>query len=177
MELLLKDVKCSSKYFIAKDCVSKINLFLSVITFIQNAYKKNFGLKYTLIVVFLVSGSLKLRSQNLPIIDSLFYTDNSEKKIRKFLKPKSKYNPLAYLGSSALFIYQNVVSEQIQATCSYQHSCSEFTKLCIRDYGFIKGALMGINQILACMPALQYEVHPIFLTPTALIKNEHYLKR
>lgn len=134
------------------------------------------GLKNIIVILFLFTGSLKVASQNLPIIDSLFYIDNSEKKIRKFLKPKSKYNPLAYLGSSALFVYQNVVSEQIQATCSYQHSCSDFTKLCIRDYGFIKGSLMGINQILACMPALQYEVHPIFLTPTALIKNEHYLK-
>lgn len=134
------------------------------------------GIKYVITTFLVLTFFLKVSSQNLPIIDSLFYFETSNKKARNFLKPKSKFNPLAYVGSSALFIYQNVISEQIQAKCTYQHSCSEFTKLCINDYGFIKGSLIGINQILACIPILKYETHPLFLTPNFLIKNEHYLK-
>lgn len=115
-------------------------------------------------------------AQQCQFVDSLFY----EKQVsngRNFVKPKYKYNPIGYLGTGALFFYQNIVSEQIQATCAYQTSCSEFTKLCIRDYGFLKGTMIGLHQILSCLPFIKYDTHPLYLNSNDLIINEHYLKK
>lgn len=63
-----------------------------------------------------------------------------------------KVNPLTYLGAGLLFFYQNVVSEQLGGECSYEISCSEFTKQCIQRHGFIKGLLLGANQLNTCVP-------------------------
>ena len=70
---------------------------------------------------------------------------------RKMLDFNSgKYNPLTYLAGSLLFVYQNLISEQISANCMYQISCSEFTKRNIEKYGLIKGTLIGIHQLSCC---------------------------
>ncbi|MFL5753193.1 MAG: membrane protein insertion efficiency factor YidD [Bacteroidia bacterium] len=64
-----------------------------------------------------------------------------------------RINPVTYISAGALFIYQNVISQQIQASCMYEISCSEFTKRSIEREGFIKGLLSGINQLTNCMPS------------------------
>lgn len=115
-------------------------------------------------------------AQQNQFVDSLFF-EKPMPKTRLFVKPKYKYNPIGYLGTGALFIYQNIISEQIQATCAYQTSCSEFTKLSIRDYGFLKGTLIGLHQLLSCVPFVKYDVHPLYLNSNDLIINEHYLKK
>lgn len=115
-------------------------------------------------------------AQNSKFIDSLFYEKPTIKE-KKIVKPKFKYNPIGYLGTGALFVYQNIISEQIQASCSYQISCSEFTKQCIHNYGFLKGTFIGLNQLLSCVPFAIEDTSPYFITPTNLIINEHYLKK
>ncbi len=34
--------------------------------------------------------------------------------------------------------------------CKYQVSCSEYTKIAIRDFGVFKGGLMGAKRIWSC---------------------------
>lgn len=36
--------------------------------------------------------------------------------------------------------------------CRFVPTCSEYTKIKIREYGFIKGTFMGIKRILRCHP-------------------------
>lgn len=70
----------------------------------------------------------------------------------------SKYNPLNYLAGSMLYIYQNIISEQISANCMYEISCSEFTKKNIEKYGLIKGTLIGLHQLSCCQANIGKEV-------------------
>lgn len=67
----------------------------------------------------------------------------------------TKLNPLTYLAAALLYVYQNVISEQISANCNYQISCSEYTKRCIERYGLIKGTLLGLHQLSCCIPNIQ----------------------
>lgn len=81
---------------------------------------------------------------------------------RKFISLKNKsliakMNPVNYLAAGLLFFYQNLLSEQIQANCNYEISCSSFTKLSIEKYGFVKGTLLGLNQLSCCMDVILYD--------------------
>lgn len=83
-----------------------------------------------------------------------------EFKQRKWLEFKSRaayYNPLNYIGAGLLFLYQNLLSDQIQARCSYETSCSQYTKLSIQKKGFIIGTFSGFNQLSECFPAVAGE--------------------
>lgn len=95
---------------------------------------------------------------NKMVIDEVFsfYQPKAEKK-RILLNVKesklgTRLNPLTYLAAGSLFIYQNVISEQISANCNYEISCSEYTKRCIGKYGLIKGTFLGLHQLTCCTP-------------------------
>jgi uncharacterized protein len=82
--------------------------------------------------------NLSLHAQNsdsisTTLINSTFREfDIAPKLHRGFITlPKSnlkKLNPLIYIGGGLLYVYQNMVSEQIQANCMYHVSCSENMK-------------------------------------------------
>ena len=93
-------------------------------------------------------------------------TLHQKTKARKLVSPKNdiaKINPLFYLGGTLLFLYQNVFSEQIQAQCAYQISCSEYTKLSIQKKGLLFGTLSGFNQLSECFPYIQHDHPPLFI--------------
>lgn len=80
-----------------------------------------------------------------------------EKPKRKILNLESakittKLNPLTYLAAGLMYTYQNVLSEQISANCTYEISCSEMTKKSIEKHGLIKGTLIGLHQLTNCSP-------------------------
>jgi putative component of membrane protein insertase Oxa1/YidC/SpoIIIJ protein YidD len=64
----------------------------------------------------------------------------------------SRKNPLIYLAGALLFVYQNVISEQISANCNYEISCSEYTKRSISEYGLFRGTIYGLHQLSCCAP-------------------------
>jgi uncharacterized protein len=68
-------------------------------------------------------------------------------------------NPLWYVSGALLFMYQNVMSEQIQADCNFKLSCSGYTKASMEKYGIFIGILMGADQLNSCQPNvyLDYE--------------------
>ena len=80
---------------------------------------------------------------------------------RKILSLKNKplikkLNPLTYISAGLLFFYQRILSEQIQAHCMYQISCSNYTKYEIEKNGF-RGFLLGINQLDNCFKGVIYD--------------------
>jgi putative component of membrane protein insertase Oxa1/YidC/SpoIIIJ protein YidD len=83
--------------------------------------------------------------------------EKSKRKLLHFESKAAYYNPLNYIGAGLLYIYQNLLSEQIQARCSYETSCSQYTKLSIQRNGFIKGTLSGFNQLSECFPSVATE--------------------
>lgn len=86
-----------------------------------------------------------------------FYSVNNvpHRKVISFKNKKiiTAINPLNYLAAGLLFFYQNVLSEQIQAKCTYEISCSNYTKQCINRDGFIIGSLKGLHQLNTCFPS------------------------
>ena len=107
------------------------------------------------------------------ITASFDYSPSSQsKKINFFFKKKrSYYNPLTYIGIGALYIYQNIFSEQIQASCNYEISCSEYTKLSIQASGFFIGTLKGFNQLSECAPNAKYEHPSLYINNEGKIIN------
>ena len=69
---------------------------------------------------------------------------------RSFIENSNKRSVMNTIAGGMIYFYQNVISEQIQAGCSYEISCSQYLKLCIEKYGFVIGTFAGINQFLKC---------------------------
>lgn len=52
-----------------------------------------------------------------------------------------------------ILLYQKIISPLLGSNkCRYYPSCSEYTKISLKKYGFIKGAISGIFRILRCAP-------------------------
>lgn len=83
----------------------------------------------------------------------------------------SRYNPFTYLTGALLFVYQKIFSEQIQANCMYEISCSEFTKKSIQKYGLLVGALKGFNQLSECDRNAKYDHEDFLINNEGKIKN------
>lgn len=132
-------------------------------------------MKKHLILVFLfasaLSGSLhaQINSDSLgELITGRSFNSYKTKSVpqRKFLSLKGKslaarINPVNYAAGAALFVYQRVFSEQIQAHCCYQTSCSSFAKASIEHFGFVKGLLIGLHQFNNCFGGV-YNDYPRF---------------
>jgi putative component of membrane protein insertase Oxa1/YidC/SpoIIIJ protein YidD len=115
---------------------------------------------------------------NDALLDKTFsyYTVHTapHKKIISFKNKKiiTRLNPVNYIAAGLLFFYQGILSEQIQANCMYEISCSNYTKLCINKYGFIIGSLKGIHQLSNCLPSSVDECPPYKISGNLKIKNQ-----
>ncbi len=101
-------------------------------------------------------------AENL-VCDHLFsqYAEETSQ-VRKALRPANerliqKINPLRYLATGLMFVYQNLFSEQISSNCTYQVSCSEMTKKSIERDGLIKGTLIGLHQLTNCSTSILHD--------------------
>jgi putative component of membrane protein insertase Oxa1/YidC/SpoIIIJ protein YidD len=98
--------------------------------------------------LLLAQGNLHLRAQ---ILENHFQQPSSnEQQKRAFIEHASKRNLLTTIPGALIYVYQNIISAQIQAECSYAITCSEYIKLCIEQYGFLKGTFAGLNQYMKC---------------------------
>lgn len=99
-----------------------------------------------------------------------------EKPKRKILNLESakittKLNPLTYLAAGLMYTYQNVLSEQISASCTYEISCSEITKKSIEKHGLIKGTLIGLHQLTNCSRSITKDHCDHVISPDNKIIN------
>lgn len=74
-------------------------------------------------------------------------------------KKAAKFNPVTIVFSSLMYVYQNVLSSQINAGCLYHPSCSEFSKRSIKRFGFLRGVLLTADRMQRCnrISALEYK--------------------
>ncbi len=104
------------------------------------------------IYLFLWIISLQLYAQNL---DSLLFNHNSVI-FSPYNHPEVKYslsiNPVLFLGKTALFFYQKVISDQIGAVCAHEPSCSEYCRQSIEKSGFVRGILLAGDRLQRCTP-------------------------
>lgn len=130
------------------------------------------------IILFLVIPLNSLFGQSSTIVnDKIEAKINSYYKVEEPLKRKTlnvdnKYNPLIYLASGLLFVYQNIFSEQISADCTYETSCSEYTKKSVAKHGFIKGSIRGIHQLSCCSETVKQDLPKHRINKKGKIINE-----
>lgn len=115
---------------------------------------------YRTFLAILIFWTTHLLSQKQINISTVLVENNfsefkiHEAKKRTFLKQKktifTKINPLHYISGGLLYFYQNIISEQIQANCQYQISCSENMKKQISTNGLLIGVLNGLDQLGNC---------------------------
>lgn len=95
---------------------------------------------------------------NKQLLKSYTSTSSTQQPKRSFLANSKPKNFGKLFVGSLLFIYQNVFSEQISAQCTYQISCSEYTKRCIEKHGILIGSIQGFHQFMHCTPNAHEEV-------------------
>jgi uncharacterized protein len=49
-------------------------------------------------------------------------------------------------------IYQRVISPVIPRRCKYEPTCSRYAVEAIREYGILRGLLLGVWRLLRCNP-------------------------
>ena len=61
-------------------------------------------------------------------------------------------NIFSYLLIKIIKVYQIVISPYLGNNCRYLPTCSEYFIDSLKEYGFVKGTLVGIKRILSCHP-------------------------
>ena len=61
-------------------------------------------------------------------------------------------NIFSYLLIKIIKVYQLTISPYLGNNCRYLPTCSEYYVDSLKEYGFIKGTLVGIKRILSCHP-------------------------
>ncbi|MCD4666048.1 MAG: membrane protein insertion efficiency factor YidD [Bacteroidales bacterium] len=133
----------------------------------QQSLSKKSGLLGLILMIICQLGT----SQNFKVFDDLDQISNNNAHIshiskRDFLFSKSnslivKYNPLTLVFGSLLFTYQNLISQQLSASCLYRPSCSAFAKEAVEQFGFFKGSLLAADRITRCNQISAHDIHPL----------------
>ncbi len=100
-------------------------------------------------------------AQSIDLISDLKLVDTVSKKQvhhhekRDFIfkdQPKTIFNnnPVSLLYGSSLYIYQNFITQHFSASCLYNPTCSEFSKLAVQEYGIFKGGLLTFDRLNRC---------------------------
>ena len=61
-------------------------------------------------------------------------------------------NIFSYLLIKIIKVYQIAISPYLGNNCRYLPTCSEYFIDSLKEYGVVKGTLIGIKRILSCHP-------------------------
>ena len=61
-------------------------------------------------------------------------------------------NIFSYLLIKIIKVYQIVISPYLGNNCRYLPTCSEYFIDSLKEYGVVKGTLIGIKRIFSCHP-------------------------
>lgn len=75
----------------------------------------------------------------------------------------ARYNPLHLTFSGLMFVYQRYVSPQLPSECLFEHSCSNFSKSLIAEYGLIRGIPFTADRLMRCNRIAATDIHPLFI--------------
>jgi putative component of membrane protein insertase Oxa1/YidC/SpoIIIJ protein YidD len=78
----------------------------------------------------------------------------------------AKYNPFTLMLKGSMLLYQNVLSPQLSRQCPYEITCSNFCKQSIKEYGIIKGILIGADRIMRCNRISLLDIDPLAINET-----------
>ena len=130
-------------------------------------------MKFFVAIFLFISTNVIAQDVSLLLSEKTFQEyDYSKVEKRKIMNVKQKWNPIVIVSSGFLFVYQRVISHQLQADCTYKLSCSQYTKLSIEQLGLIKGSLLGFYQLQSCF-SHNHEDYPNYkLNREGIISNQ-----
>ena len=127
----------------------------------QNQYQKSKANRTVLLLLFLLLVFVRAYSQeidlksDLMLVDSVVEQQMPEPGLRPYIyknQPKTfkNSNPLSLIYGGSLYVYQNLFSQHLSASCLYHPSCSDFSKQAVKEYGLIKGTLLSFDRLSRC---------------------------
>ena len=87
-----------------------------------------------------------------------------------------KINPVNMVFGGLLYVYQNTLSQQFSATCLYHPSCSDFSKQCIHEYGFLKGMFLSADRVSRCNRIAATGIHPLRIVENKVVDPVSFYK-
>lgn len=69
-------------------------------------------------------------------------------------------NPVSLIYGSSLYVYQNLFSQHLSASCLYSPSCSDFSKHAVKEFGLVKGALLSFDRLNRCNRIAATDLNP-----------------
>ncbi len=75
----------------------------------------------------------------------------------------ARYNPFHVTFTGLMFVYQQYVSPQLPSECLFEHSCSNFSKSLIAEYGLIRGIPFTADRLMRCNRIAATDIHPLFV--------------
>jgi len=59
-------------------------------------------------------------------------------------------NPIKLALGSTMWLYQNLISPQLSASCLFEPSCSAYSVNLMKDYGIIRGMVFTADRLTRC---------------------------
>lgn len=115
------------------------------------------------------SQQIDLKS-DLLLVDSVAERQMSATGHRPYIyknQPKTfkNSNPVSLVYGGSLYVYQNLFSQHLSASCLYHPSCSDFSKQAVSDYGLIKGTLLSFDRLSRCNRIAATDLDPGTIDP------------
>jgi putative component of membrane protein insertase Oxa1/YidC/SpoIIIJ protein YidD len=138
---------------------------------IRIAVKLKLMIKYYLFVLFFINSTHCYLQNNT----DLQLLASSDFKIREYetsrkvtyvfsdRKAFMKYNPVSLVFGGSLYVYQKIISPQIQAGCTFDISCSNFSRQSIKKYGILKGVALSADRLTRCTRLSAVDFHPVMI--------------
>jgi uncharacterized protein len=126
--------------------------------------------KYILIVAFVLvsfASPAQTNTQEFTLIEKQnFHNPKFDKRKVQFMKTRSKnvllrYNPVSLTFGGLMYFYQKTISPQLASNCPYEISCSAFSKLCIQEFGLIKGIALTADRLTRCTQFTVIDITPL----------------
>ena len=94
-------------------------------------------------------------TSDLKLVDAVSKQQVHHHEKRDFIfkdQPKTIFNsnPVSLLYGGSLYVYQNFITQHFSASCLYNPSCSEFSKLAVKEFGIFKGGLLTFDRLNRC---------------------------
>lgn len=66
-----------------------------------------------------------------------------------------------YCACGVIVFYRKAISPLFKSCCRFQPTCSEYSLIAFKRFGFKKGFLLTIKRILRCRPGGPYGYDPV----------------
>ncbi len=137
----------------------------------QNQYqiaRKNKTVFVLLFLLFVVTSGYAQEidlKRDLLLVDSIVERQMPESGHRPYIyknQPKTfkNSNPVSLFYGGSLYVYQNMFSQHLSASCLYNPSCSDFSKQAVKEYGVIKGTLLSFDRLSRCNRIAATDLNP-----------------